>query len=142
MARTPEQLAWDSFKNGSDAAKYDLHRLENGCGNGIPDVIGINYHGASFFLELKALKEWPKRATTLPLKNKFEARQIPFAQRWNLLGGHSFVLLRAIKEFYLLKPIHATNIKTPNEMTTAEIIDCSLAIGKKEIIKYLEDLKK
>lgn len=141
MARTPEQLAWDAFKRASNSAKFDLHRIENVVGTGTPDVIGINRLGTAFWLENKALVEWPKRASTVALRNKFEPGQLPFARRWNLLLGHSLVLLRAENVFYLLKEIHDLDGKSLDELNKSELIDSALSIGIKNVIEYLENLK-
>lgn len=141
-ARTPEQLAWDALKGASLTKKFDLHRNENSAAGAMPDVVGINYHGSVFWLELKALREWPKRATTVPLKNKFEKGQLTFARRWNMLGGNSFVLLRVEKTFYLFRPLHKTEVGAVNMLTQSELIENSLLIGKpSEVVEYLENLK-
>ena len=108
----------------------------------MPDVVGINSCGAVFWLELKALREWPKRAATVPLKNKFEKGQLTFARRWNIMNGNSFVLLRVEKTFYLFKPIHRTDSGNLDSLTQSELIANSLLIGKpSEIVEYLENLK-
>ena len=141
-ARTPEQLAWDALKGASPTSKIDLHRNENSAAGAMPDVVGINSCGSVFWLELKALREWPKRATTVPLKNKFEKGQLTFARRWNIMNGNSFVLLRVEKTFYLFKPIHRTDSGNLDSLTQSELIANSLLIGKpSEIVEYLENLK-
>lgn len=139
MPRTPEQRAWDVFKKESIPARYDLHRIENRVGSGMPDALGINMKGTVFFLELKAIAAWPSRATTAVLNGRFEHRQLSFGRRWNLMGGYSFVLLRVGALYVLLRPLHKE--KALDELTKDELMDSAIMVGKEEIVKYLENLK-
>jgi hypothetical protein len=140
MAKFKEQLAYDSFKGGC-AGKLKLERIENQLGQGMPDVLGTNRSGAVFWLELKALLEWPKRATTCPLNGKFEKGQLAFmaAHRtgWN---GHAFVLLRVGAIYYLLKPFTDLEKYTKEQLMNTSIASPLVAIGKDPIIEYLSTL--
>jgi DNA-binding XRE family transcriptional regulator len=132
-----ETRAWDSFKRSIDQSKLKVLRIENlYSGEGMPDVIGINRKGTVFWIENKALEEWPARASTMPLKNSFEAGQLGFGRAWRFWNGISFVLLRVGKDQYMLLD--------PNQpldsMTGKELIESAYQLGKKEIIAYLEEL--
>jgi len=143
MAKFKEQLAYDSFKN-SCVGGLKLERIENQLGQGMPDVLGTNRSGVVFWLELKALVEWPKRATTCPLKGKFEKGQLAFmaAHRtgWN---GYAFVLLRVGPVYFLLKPFIDLEDYTkdqllyPHDLISKRVL---VAFGKENIIEYLKAL--
>lgn len=141
-ARKKEQLLWDALKRASISAKYKLYRIENMIGSGMPDVLGKNKtFGTVFFLENKALHEWPARDSTQPLKTKFEQKQLPFAREWNSTKGNSFVLLRVGKAEWLLLKEDLRNEKSLDQMTRQELIDGAIELGIKNIIEYLENLK-
>lgn len=140
MARTPEQLAWDGLKDAAKGTALIMYRVENIATNAMPDVVGKNDLGTVFWLENKALREWPKRETTIALKGAFRPGQLSWARQWNLKKGHSFVPLKVEKEYYLFKPqLH--DEKQLDEMTKSELEAAAIVKGKKEIINYLENLK-
>jgi len=136
MSRLKEQLAWDNIKPDM-AGRFIFKRIENQIGEATPDVIARNNSGSTFWLELKALDSWPKRRTTLPLKNAFEPGQVPFLRQW--IGserlGLAFVLLRVAGIYYLLNP--KLDIR---EMTSEEIVDTAICSGKINVLAYLEQL--
>lgn len=135
MAKFKEQLAYDSFASGC-LGLLRLERIENMVGEAMPDVLGVNRGGTVFWLELKALHEWPKRATTCPLKSKFEKGQLGFLCSWRSgWDGHAFVLLRVDKVYYLIKPRMDLS-----ELNQIQLMENSVAIGKRECIEYLEKL--
>jgi len=103
MAKTPEQLAWDNFK-GAVRGRLNCYRVENQIAEAMPDVVGQNKNGATFWLELKAINIWPKRASTPVLRGKFEPGQIPWAVQWNQWGGNAFILAKISSVYYLLQP--------------------------------------
>lgn len=114
-----------------------MHRIENSIGEALPDVVGINRIGSTFWLELKYLEEWPKRASTLPLRTSFERGQLGKLRMWRDWNGNAFVLLRVSKDFILLNPSHPLK-----DMTQAEIMSmAALIVGKHNVINYLVTLK-
>ncbi len=136
MARLKEQRLWDVFSAAAEKT-LKLHRVENLIGNGMPDVIGINDRGTSFWIELKAIDKWPVRGTTAVLRNAFEPGQIGFQKEWNSWNGRAFTLLRiGVSEFMLLSASEH-NLLT---LTQGQILDGVLCHGKHEIVKYLEKL--
>lgn len=135
MAKLKEQLAYDSFNQGC-LGILRLERIENMVGEAMPDVLGINRSGNVFWLELKAIHDWPKRETTCPLKGKFEKGQLGFLCSWRTgWDGNAFVLLRVGVVYYLIKPCMELA-----SMTSAQLLSESMAIGKKGCIEYLEQL--
>lgn len=130
-----EQRAWDSFKKSSEGL-LKMYRIENMIGEAMPDVKGINRIGTSFWLELKAYDEWPKRETTCILKNKFEKGQLAFLCAWRSWRGHAFVLLRVGTVYYLLRPVMDLE-----SYTRIQLMEAALVIGKKECIEYLENIQ-
>lgn len=137
MSRTPEQRAWDSFKDSIDTSRLKCKRVENAHDDGMSDVIGQNRNGATFWIEIKALDEWPKRASTNPLASKFEPGQIPFMRNWIQWGGHAFVLLRVKQTFFLLNPM----LNDLRHMNTDQLIGTRIVMGSGGIIAHLENLK-
>jgi len=135
MAKFKEQLAYDSFAN-SCQGELRLERIENMVGESMPDVLGTNRRGINFWLELKALHEWPKRASTCPLKGKFEKGQLGFLCSWRTgWNGHAFVLLRVGTVYFLITPTMDLE-KYPTE----ELMYHVAAVGKAECIEYLKGL--
>lgn len=133
--RKPEQLAWDNFSGSVPPAVLKLWRVENLCVTGMSDVIGINSRGGVFWLENKALDDWPARSSTHPLRDSFEKGQLPFLRQWKWWQGNAFVLLRVGVDFYLLDPEDKIE-----EMTKGQLIASSLAVGKVAIYNLLEEL--
>lgn len=106
------------------------------CVDGMSDVIGQNRRGVVFWIENKALPEWPARHTTFPLVDSFEPGQIPFMRQWKWWNGHAFVLLRVGLDFLLLDP--NMDLKA---MTALELIHGATRQGKLAICEYLERLE-
>lgn len=132
---TEEQLAWNSLKSALDG-RIKATRIENMLGEATPDINATNRRGTTFWAELKALKAWPKRETTAPLKGHFEKGQLSFLRSHISWKGKGFVLLRvASREWYLLDP--KADLEACNKQG---IIDASLAIGKENVISYLESI--
>jgi hypothetical protein len=136
MARLPEQKAWDNFRDFINPWELLLHRVENVCGNGMSDVVGINKNKVVFWIENKAIAHWPARDGTRPMVDAFEPGQIPFMRQWKHWGGNAFVLLRVGTDFLLLDPVLPLT-----EMIKAHLIDSAVATGKKHICEHLESLK-
>lgn len=116
--------------------RLNLRRIENSVGEAMPDVIGINRKGNSFWLELKYLDEWPKRNTTFPLNGAFERGQLGFSRQWNDWKGHAYILLVVGKDYILLNPFHQLDKMNKDELLSM----ATLVIGKELVVKYLENL--
>jgi penicillin-binding protein-related factor A (putative recombinase) len=136
MSRLPEQRAWDTLRAAVNPWDLLLHRIENQVMEGTPDVIAITKkNGTVFWIENKALNDWPARKTTCPLADSFEPGQLPFMRQWKHWKGIAFVLLRVDKEFFLLDPVLPLD-----KMVTTDIIANALVIGKKKVCEYIESL--
>lgn len=154
MSRKPEQRSWDNFSKDIDGSRLTFHRVENLIGNGMPDVVAVNTNACMFWIENKAIADWPARFSTKPLASGvFEPGQLGWARAWKWKGGESFVLLRVESEikgavgkpakdverpfqFYLLDPS-----KKIEEMTRGELIYESVAKGKPEVLEYIYSLQ-
>jgi penicillin-binding protein-related factor A (putative recombinase) len=136
MARLPEQRAWDALKGAINPWNLLLHRVENMCVDGMSDVIGINQKGVVFWVENKALADWPARSSTLPLADAFEPGQLPFMRQWKHWKGHAFVLLRVDKHFLLLDPTQPLN-----KMCATDLVVSAIVTGKQSVCEYLESLE-
>jgi hypothetical protein len=142
MARLSEQRVWDTFKRHSDYTGIRCWRVENQHCDGMSDILGINLHGTSFFLETKSIDEWPARPSTAPLRGIFEPGQIPFLKEWDSYGGRAFVLLRVIQgNEWLLLPPYAIGGVELIEQTHAELRKHSERDTLDDIIEYLEELE-
>lgn len=111
--------------------------------SGMSDVIGTNRRGLPFWLELKALDDWPARDTTFPLKSAFEKGQVSFLKSWQSYGWAAFVLLKVGSgrnaQWLLLRPRGIS--KELVEMTRDELInDASASLGLGQIVQFLEGL--
>lgn len=102
----------------------------------MPDVIGQNRNGTTFWIENKALLDWPKRPGTHPLNGKFEPGQLPWLRNWVQWGGHAFVLLRVVNTHYLLSPVHELG-----KMTRIELVESRIIMGKQAIVNHIEGLR-
>lgn len=138
MSKTKEQKARDNFDKYA-MGRIHLEPIENQRSSATPDCLGINREGGVFWLEFKAIDEWPKREATAPLRGKFEKGQIPFLKQWKSWRGNAFVVLRAEDEFYLLDPKYAA--VDLESATKQELINDAHHIGIKNIINLLEKLR-
>lgn len=94
---TPEQSMWEALRPLFQALNLDPHRVENGLGNGTPDV---NY--CEGWVELKRIEAWPARGGIVHIR-KLEERKGQVAwllRRW-LANGAAFLMLRVGKELLL-----------------------------------------
>ena len=75
----------------------DAVSVENRCGPGTPDV---NYIGG--WMELKWLREWPKRPETpVKLDHDLEPQQRAWLRRRRNRGGAAWVMLQCRREWLL-----------------------------------------
>lgn len=140
MSRLPEQKVWDTFKRNTDTdSGLRFWRIENLVGNGMADVYGRNRNGRDIWLEFKALKDWPKREKTCPMRDIFEPGQVPFLKEMRTWGSHSYVILRVEtpQEWFLLNPKHGPELI---EMTKLDMINYAEALGLPMIIQHLREL--
>jgi len=140
MANPRETKARDAFRKASEGL-FRSWLVENQLTAGMSDILAINRRGTVFWLELKALEEWPIRENTMPLKSKFERGQIPFLKEWsNTWKGNGFVLLRVgTSEWFLMSPHDSKGIPV-KEFTRAHFEYCAVVKGLENIVKYLEQL--
>lgn len=94
-----ESTLWRYLKTGM-TGKWLATRIESCAGNGVPDVAYTvkNKHG---WMELKYIKEWPKRESTkikLPLRPE---QKLWIATRGKLADG-VWVMCKIDNDYYLL----------------------------------------
>lgn len=135
MSKREEQLAWIAWSKACDG-RLNQTRIENMLGEATPDINGCNRHGTGFWIELKALTDWPARDTTCPMKGHFEKGQLSFLRGKLSWKQPSFVLLRvSSRDWYLLDPSQDLD-----KLNKQGIIRASFAMGKEECISYLESI--
>jgi len=86
------------------AALYTLHAMpvENSVRSGTPDIA---YIGG--WLELKWIREYPKREdTTIRLHHFTKQQRIWLKRHWQL-GGNAFLLLQIKREWFLFEALYA-----------------------------------
>lgn len=134
--RKPEQKVFDSLKI-ANKSRLLLHRVENIVRNSMPDIIGINSQGTSFWLELKHVDKWPKFGSTPVIhRHKFQPGQLAFLSEWvNGWHGKAFLLVRVGSDDLLLSP----DMEIPEWNTNRIQFEC-VARGLPQIIQYLESL--
>jgi len=94
-----ESDLWKYIKTGM-IGKWHASRIESSAGNGIPDI-SFGLPGKNGWIELKYIREWPKRQDTkvkLPLR--------PEQKHWisarGGLSGDVWVLVRIQDDFFLV----------------------------------------
>jgi hypothetical protein len=78
-------------------------RLEDNPTAGVPDL-HYTLARASGFLELKHLRDWPKRLRTPVRVASLRPAQVAWLEREALMGGRAWVLLQVGDEWLLLTP--------------------------------------
>lgn len=136
MASLKEQRAYKAFQDAS-VGVLNVKRVENQVGDGMSDIVAQSHYGFDIWLEVKALEELPKRATTAVLRGEFRPGQLPFLREKISWGGHGFALLRVGRDWFLLDPTADPEAITKAELTTKAIAYGSVAM----IVNYLENLK-
>lgn len=133
--RKPEQQLWDVMKahNPSDQ-EFWMQRVENGVGDGMPDVHIAPRGRKEFWVELKTA-QMPKRASTRVFspKNGVRASQENWHLQYNLFGGTSFILALVPKighgwrdsDLLLIPGKHVEQI---NEANAAKLLSLSLPV--------------
>lgn len=113
----------------------DAISVENGMvGAGTPDV---NYIGG--WVELKELKEWPKRPTTKVKIRHFTQQQKVWLRRRAAKGGEAYFLLKVQQEWLLFDGITAFDIGkyTREELTNKAMIHWKKGLKDKELLECL-----
>ena len=120
--------------------RLKLYKVENTIASAMPDLIGENRKGTAFWIEGKHIDDWPKRATTCPLRSHFEPGQQAWHRSWESWNGHALVFLRVGigrgASFYIFRH----NGDDMEKMTKAQLLDICVAASITDIIEYLEEL--
>ena len=95
-----ESGLWAYIKKGMLTSGWHVTRIESSAGNGVPDVsFGIPEKNG--FIELKYIKEWPKREST-KVKLPLRPEQKHWLKARGQLSGNVWVICRIEDYFYLL----------------------------------------
>lgn len=121
-----ESGLWQYIKRGM-LGKWHATRIESSAGNGVPDVsYGIksdqNCWGVNGFIELKYIKEYPKRKTTkikVPLRNE----QKLWIKNRSQFTNHVWVCMRIENDFYLMRGASAITNIDEGGWTKDEFVD-------------------
>ena len=134
--RTTEQRLWDRFRS-SLGSKIRLERVENMVTVGMPDVISL-VESSVCWVELKAVVDYPARATTPVLGDKkgLSREQRNWHHDWWRWGGVSFVLIGVgSHDLYLIRGKFADQI---NKMNQQSLIDFAVARDWAEVYEALK----
>jgi hypothetical protein len=114
-----ESAFWRATKAGLDP-RFRLWRIENSVGPGTPDVFFLERStGATGWLELKSIKEYPARATTAVFGSRgLRADQKPWIHEYWWLGGSVWILARVDRDRFLVPGLMAQSF---NEMTRDQL---------------------
>lgn len=102
-----EQNLWNTLKRHAmkDASWAHFNRHEDSAGVGIADVsfvikpgLGRSVRG---WIELKHIREWPKRPTTTLKLKHFKQEQRNWLRKQGSLGGHTWLLLQVDRDYLL-----------------------------------------
>lgn len=124
----------------SSSGRLKLFKIENTIGSAMPDLIGENRSGKSFWLEAKHLDAWPKRESTFPLKGAFEKGQQAWSKAWISWNGNAFLFLRVgeIRTYhYFLIEFTRDDLELKTQL---ELMTLTIREGIENIIDFLENL--
>lgn len=95
-----ESDLWRYLREGMKGKHFQATRIESSAGNGVPDVAFTipTKHG---WIELKYIKEWPKRPTTL-VKLPLRPEQKQWIESRGKLADNVWVICRIADIFYIL----------------------------------------
>lgn len=94
-----ESDLWTKLKNGM-GDRWDAQRHEDKFQLGIPDV-SFGLPGVNGWIELKFLKEYPKRRdSVIRIEHYTENQRQWLYRRWKM-AGHVFLLIQISNEFFL-----------------------------------------
>jgi hypothetical protein len=124
-----ESSSWSTLRGHLKARGAHLQRFEDKLTGGIPDT-NVCLRGSEFWLEGKALREWPKRETTL-VKVGLRPDQALWLDNRVRAGGHAFVWIKtptvwilSTRFFDLRDGITRADLLTePVFMTAAGLVD-------------------
>lgn len=105
-----ESSFWNRIRKGlKNPPDVHLVRIENAVYSGTPDVsFCINTAFISEgFMELKFLKEWPKRAATIIRLPHFTPAQRTWLHDRHMAGGNCFLCLGVDKSTFLFEGLDA-----------------------------------
>lgn len=94
-----ESTVWSYLKQGMKHY-WIAFRIESCAGNGVPDVC-FAMPGFFGFIELKYIKEWPVRPSTL-VKLPLRPEQVLWIKRYGSCVGKVWAFIRIEDDFFLL----------------------------------------
>ncbi len=106
-----ESSFWTKLRKGlQNPPDTHLVRIENAIYSGTPDVsycISAPFGSTEGFIELKYLKEWPKRAATIVRLPHFTRQQRTWLHDRHMAGGKCYLCLGVKKSLFLIDGLQA-----------------------------------
>lgn len=132
--RKKEQRLWDRMRRAL-TGKVRLERIENVVSVGTPDLLCLA-NGKTSMVELKAVEDWPARATTRVLGSQgLSVDQKNWHHDWTRNGGTSFIIIGVGKiEVFAMEGRWADFV---NDFAQEQLRQNSSAIGWDDISKLL-----
>lgn len=132
--RFPEQQLWDRLRKHA-AGRVHMERVENLVGAGRPDVDTL--HAGNFVpLELKRVKEWPRRVSTPVLgREGLNQAQKNWHLTWRQWGGAALIVVGVADEVYAFPGALADEL---NELNREQFCSKAILNGMDAIIEFLE----
>jgi hypothetical protein len=102
-----ESLFWSSLVRPKLISFGKLKRIEDLIEKGTPDVVyclsWLNEPAKMGWIELKKLRAWPGRSTTIVKLPHFTFDQVAFLESWGRKGAATFLLAQVGSDFLLFR---------------------------------------
>ena len=133
---TPEHNMWERLRAGLYSVvspkNLRLQRVETGCAVGVPDVaysVKWKRRKAGGWIELKRVKEYPKRSSTVIRLTKFTKEQKLFIRLHGRITKNAFLLVQVERDWYLFDHIHIDKIGETATRSDWELYAVNFWIG-------------
>lgn len=132
--RKTEQRLWDRMRRALNG-KARLERVENVVHVGTPDLLAL-VNGITTPIELKAVEDYPARATTRVLGDKgLSNDQRNWHKDWQKWGGRSLIAVGVgSRDLFIIPGKRADDV---NEMTAMQLAEASVARDAVELLIVL-----
>jgi hypothetical protein len=136
MSKKLEQKFWARLRPKLVAGGLHCERIENAVGSGRPDVDGL-WEGRTWPIELKAVADWPKRATTPVLGKKgLRLSQRNWFLNYHRNSGHGIIVVAVGLETFAFDGAVADDL---NSFNAAQFKAEAIANTPQGIIQFIKE---
>ena len=90
--------------------RWDVQSHEDRYSDSIPDL-SYAANGVNGWIELKQIKNWPKKDDTLVKPDHYTAGQVSWIKKRGRMGGHCFVMVKVSNEYFIFSYTCARDIR-------------------------------